>query len=1182
MTNHSKPETGSTQPETSPIAVIGLGCLFPQANDVGSFWTNIKSGSDAITEVPETHWKTADYFNEDPKAPDQVYAKRGGFLSPVDFNPMQYGILPNAVEATDTSQLLGMVAVEQALQDAGYDRDREFDREKVSVILGVTGALELVIPLGARLGHPRWRQALKDAGIEDEVAEDVISRIADSYVPWQENSFPGLLGNVVAGRISRHFDFGGTNCVVDAACGSSLSALNLAALELSAGKADMVISGGIDTFNDIFMYTCFSKTPALSPSGHARPFDAGADGTTLGEGLGVVILKRLADAERDGDKIYAVIRGIGASSDGRGAAIYEPNAAGQEKAVRRAYAQADISPETIELIEAHGTGTKVGDAIEIKGLRSVFGEADTPRCAIGSIKSQIGHTKAAAGSAGMIKACLALYHKTLPPTIKVERPSPAVTDGRSPFYVNTRTRPWVGSAAHPRRAGISALGFGGSNYHCLLEEYRPEKPLRDWQGDIQIALFSAGDEDGLAKTVENFETGSGWQQLRRQAAQSRRQFDVSQPYRLGLVVEREKTDRTAQRRNALTLLEKNRGQQQWSSPDGVFFAAGESGPSAVLFPGQGAQYPGMLQDLGIQFPAFLAAFEAADRAFAANAGPGAGRLAELVYPPPRFDQQQAAEDEARLRATATAQPALGAVSLGALDVLSDFGFRPTAFAGHSYGELTALCAAGCFGRETLHMLSRLRGELMAAGEGDRGSMLAVSAPLADIETLLAEGALDLVLANRNMPEQGVLSGSSEEIRKAAAFFEGKGVRCKPLSVSAAFHSRLVADAARPFAAKLQEVDFSAPAVAVYANSSGRRYPDEPAQARDLLAGQLASPVDFITEIESLYQAGIRTFVEVGPGARLTGMVKAILKGRDHQALAIDASSGQRAGLHDLARALTQLAVGGQALDLTVWDENIDAEALPEPAKKPGMTIPVGGANHFVAPARRPPAAPRPMAKDTNTNSVQQAESPTPKAPASPSASPAMSPATPPLAPPPAADGSLQEALRISQQSLQALQSLQEQTAQLHKKFLEGQDSAARSFLELIQQQQTLLRGEQPVSTAAEAGKQTPPAFAEQPPAAVKPAAEPAKTSSPAAQDAQAAPSAPAAASGRAGEVLLEVVAEKTGYPVEMLELEMALDADLGIDSIKRVEILSALQERLPEAPAVRPEDLGGLQTLGQI
>src|SRR4051794_26941854 len=336
-----------------------------------------------------------------------TYARRGGFLDVVDFNPMEFGIAPRDIEATDTSQLLGLVAAKQALNDAGVvlaNRDRQgagdvevhplpdgrgspktVDRNRVSVILGVTGTLELVIPLGARLGHPKWKRAMQEAGIPADAAEDAARRIAESYVPWQENSFPGLLGNVVAGRIANKLDLGGTNCVVDAACASSLSAVHLAALELQTGRADVAVTGGIDTFNDIFMYMCFSKTPALSPTGDAKPFDADGDGTILGEGLGVVVLKRLADAERDGDTVYAVLRGIGSSSDGKGNAIYAPSTAGQKKAILNAYNLAGVTPDTIELVEAHGTGTRVGDTAEITALTEVYSEKPSgsrPWCAI--------------------------------------------------------------------------------------------------------------------------------------------------------------------------------------------------------------------------------------------------------------------------------------------------------------------------------------------------------------------------------------------------------------------------------------------------------------------------------------------------------------------------------------------------------------------------------------------------------------------------------------------------------------------------------------------------------------------------------------------------------------------------------------------------------------------------------
>ncbi|MDX2481754.1 MAG: SDR family NAD(P)-dependent oxidoreductase [Desulfuromusa sp.] len=1154
-TDHSK--KNNQHPATAaPVAIIGIGSMYPQADNAGKFWTNIKNRVDAITEVPDSHWRAEDYYNQDPKVADKVYAKLGGFLSPVEFNPMDYGILPNAIEAIDTSQLLGLLAVEQALKDAGYAAEKDFDHERVSVILGITGTLELVIPLGARLGYPRWKEALEDAGVEKDLADDVIQRISDSYVPWQENSFPGLLGNVVAGRISKHFNFGGTNCTVDAACGSSLSALNLAALELISGRSDMVVTGGIDTFNDIFMYTCFSKTPALSPSGHARPYDANTDGTTLGEGLGIVVLKRLEDAERDGDNIYAVIKGIGASSDGRGSAIYEPNAKGQAKALLRAYEQGNVSPDTIELIEGHGTGTRVGDAIEVNALHEVFGVAEKPWCALGSIKSQIGHAKAAAGVAGLIKATLALYHKVLPATIKVEKPPENLIAADTPFYVNTETRPWIPRADHPRRAGISALGFGGSNFHCLLEEYQPEKQVVDWDGNVQIVPFSAANDTDLASTLRNFSSEGDWSQFRLAAAEKRGQFKPTDPKRLILVVEKDQTNRSGQLENALAMLEKNQGQQLWETPDGIYYAAGESdGAIAMLFPGQGAQYPGMLKDLALQFPTFLATLQDADQAFGLNAGLARGSLTDMIYPRPQFIPEAKQIAVADLQATEVAQPALGAVSLAAGRVLAGFGVAADSVAGHSYGELVALCAAEVFTTEELHNLSRLRGELMAAGAGDRGSMVAVSAPLEQVENFLAEESLDLVLANRNTPGQAVLSGATAEIEKAIELLNQRGINNKQLAVAAAFHSKLIAPAAQPFAEKLQSVNFKDPRKNVFSNTTGALYPTSAPAVRDLLAEQLASPVDFVAEIESIYQAGGRTFIEVGPGGRLTGMVKAILGDRIHHAIALDSSNGKRSGINDLARMLAKLSVLGQPIALSLWDEGFAATQQQSGQKKKGISVSICGANYYKKPEKRPPL------KVKNVVSIpESAQAAKSTVQSTPSQSVAVS----------AESGSLQEALRITQQSMQALQTLQEQTSKLHQQFLEGQQTATQSFMQLVDQQRMLLQGATGSAMVA-------------PPAPIlSPVTEPGIVQ----PDSSVLVPIPAPEAATNNEsvapLLLEIIAEKTGYPVEMLELEMALDTDLGIDSIKRVEILSALQEKLPSAPVIRPEDLGTLQTLGQI
>ncbi|TSK07974.1 MAG: SDR family NAD(P)-dependent oxidoreductase [Geobacter sp.] len=1195
-TDDLKPATSSNG---NQLAIIGIGCLFPKAGDKDAYWANITDGVDAITEVPPTHWPVDAYFDEDKRSPDHTYGRRGGFLSPVDFNPMEFNIPPNVLEAIDTSQLLGLIAAGQALKDAGYGPERAWDKSNVSVILGVTGTLELVIPLGARLGHPIWRSALKDAGVDEETAKDVVERISDSYVSWQENSFPGLLGNVVAGRISKQYDLGGTNCVVDAACASSLSALHLASMELNSGKTDIVVTGGIDTFNDIFMYMCFSKTPALSPSGNAKPFDVSADGTILGEGLGLVVLKRLADAERDGDRIYAVVRGVGSSSDGKGDAIYAPSAAGQKKALLDAYKNADVTPESIGLLEAHGTGTKVGDAVEVSALREVYGKSDAPWCALGSVKSQIGHAKAAAGSAGLIKAALALHNKVIPPTIKVQTPQKEVVADSSPFYLPAAKRPWFPRPDVPRRAGVSAFGFGGSNFHVVLEEYRPEKEVADWDGNTQIITLAGADAAAITAQLDTVPAGSAeaasaWTAVRDFALASRSSFDAKAPCRLALVVEHDKTNLAALVKNARAMLAKN-DKSAWQTPDGAYFACGGvPGKLGVLFPGQGSQYNGMLNDLACSFPQVLDALVTADAGFLSENG---SRLSDLIYPPSAYDEATRVGQEEALRATQAAQPAIGATSLGALRLLQAFGVAPEAVAGHSYGELTALCAAGRLDEGAFHELSRLRGKLMGAGDGDKGSMLAVSAPLAKIAEVVAAEKLDLVIANKNAPTQAVLSGATAEIKRAVAIFKERGLTCKELPVAAAFHSSLVADASKPFLTTLEKIDMPQGRIPVYANTTAALYPADTAQAKAQLAAQLAKPVEFVAEIEAMYAAGVTTFVEVGPGNRLTGLAQAILSERPHLAVALDASSGKRSGIADLARVLAQLSVLGYGVNLALWDEG--HRPAPVTGKKPALSIPISGANYVKPKQKKPPVPPKPVAASVAPfQNTSQAAAPVQHAAQRPQAPQQVAAPVAPVAQqsfaPVQAAGqeSLSESLRLAREGMAVLQKMQEDTAQLHRRFLEGQEVAAKTFQALLEQQQQLVMGgmRAPAATVA---PQVAPAAPVQAATFVAPAPtytpaavpQPAATIQAASVAAQAAPVAsakPAADNEHITQALLAVIAEKTGYPVEMLELDMGMDSDLGIDSIKRVEILSALQERLPGSPVIGPEHLGTLRTLGDI
>ena len=432
----------------------------------------------------------------------------------------------------------------------------------------------------------------------------------------------------------------------------------------------------------------------------------------------------------------------------------------------------------------------------------------------------------------MIKAALALHHKVLPPTIKVTRPIEGAEPGRSPFYVNTEPRPWLPRGDHPRRAAVSAFGFGGSNFHCVLEEAEPALPGIDWDGDVQVVALSADRPDALLAALEGWPRDLAWAAFRGEAARSRARFRAGDTCRLLLVVERETTDLGRIVAKARALVAAGRS----SASEGIFVGSGPAaGGLAMLFPGQGSQYVGMLRDLACRFPMVHVALADANRVALDD-----GRcLGDLIYPHPAFSDDERARHEAALRATAVAQPALGALSLGVLGILDHFGVAPAAVGGHSFGELTALCAAGRIDAEALGRLARSRGRLMAgpaqadrdANDQDRGAMLAVMAPLDRIAAALRDDAFDLVIANKNAPDQAVLSGPTAEIARAARRFDEQGIRTKTLDVSAAFHSRFVAAARGPFAETLRAVSFDPPRVPVYANASGAVYPADAEEAR---------------------------------------------------------------------------------------------------------------------------------------------------------------------------------------------------------------------------------------------------------------------------------------------------------------------------------------------------------------
>lgn len=1174
-----------------PVAIIGMGCFFPKSLGIKQYWRLLVKGEDAVTEVPPTHWSAEDYFHENPEVPDHVYCKRGGFLPHVSFDPTEFGIPPASLEATDTSQLLGLVAAKTALENAGYTERREFDRSKVSVILGATGTQELVIPLGSRLGHPNWRKALKSCGISESKADEIIGKISESYVPWQENSFPGLLGNVIAGRICNRLNLGGTNCAVDAACASSMSAIHLALLELFSGKSNLVITGGVDTLNDIFMHMCFAKTRILSPTGDARPFSKNADGTVLGEGIGIVILKRLADAEKDGDRIYAVIKGMGSSSDGKSQSIYAPRAEGQMAALKGAYEQAGIDPSTIKLVEAHGTGTRVGDRVEFQALSEVFSKASKGGCALGSVKSNIGHTKAAAGAAGIIKAALALHHKVLLPTLKADTPDPDLNIHESPFYLNTQSRPWIKNAGHPRRAGVSAFGFGGSNFHLVLEEYSDRKSSPSWSGAVDIFSLSSSDYNDINQKLlglkNHFQGNFSQNDLIYEAAKSRKEFSHKDSYRLVFVFNPQSSP-TDQIDKVITEF------SQWDRHDfrkgrGIYIGNGKApGKIAFVFPGQGSQYVGMGRDLVCMFPEALESLEHAENIFEnfSDLYP----ITDHIYPKGPIPEEDSQNDHAyRLQHTHIAQPAIGVISLCLSNILKRFGIFPEVAGGHSFGELTALWSSGRISERDFLTLSVRRGEIMFRASDKQGVMTAVKAPLQELENILQKSNTGVVLANKNSHEQGVLSGPEQNILKAESICRNHGFICQRLRVSAAFHTPLMKSARDDFEKVVSDIHFADSHIPVFSNTTGTIYPDKEKDIRKLLADQILNPVDFVSEIQNIFEFGVRTFLEVGPKKVLTGLIQSILKGRSFHAIAMDGSCGKGDGLEDLAHTLSYLASLGYPVKLDQW-ESISEENI----RKQKMSIDLSGANIRLGTKKRTTFE----KTDTPENLKDQTNSIAHSSKDNFSGSKETEINAPDIENLPARQQNImknqnnnfsehiQSALRVVQDGMKSMQTLQIQTAESHRKFLETQTETGRILQQMMMQTQHLT--EVAMGVVHDPMPQLQKPFQKHPetvqPVITEAKKVPAKNID---DNVVIKPSSEESVFRRSDNkplktVLLTVVSELTGYPSEMLGLDMDIESDLGIDSIKRVEILSSMEEKVPGLPQVSPEYLGRLKTLGQV
>jgi acyl transferase domain-containing protein/NAD(P)-dependent dehydrogenase (short-subunit alcohol dehydrogenase family) len=1160
------------------IAIIGMAGFFPDAPDVDTYWHNILRRHVAFSEVPAQRWDWRLYYDADPQAADKVVSRWGGFLPETVFDPLFFGIPPKTLTSVETVQLLVLESTRLALADAGY-QERPFDRERTSVFIGAgAGENDLGQMFSFRALMPHYFGAS---------AAEILSRMKPAVPEWDPDVFTGVITNIIAGRVANRFNLGGTSCTIDAACASALAAMRAGMLELRSGESDLAIVGGADTLMGPFAYSCFSVVGALSPKGVSRPFDEQADGLVLGETVATVILKRLADARRDGDRVYAVIKGIAASSDGRAKSLTAPSADGQLLALTRAYQNAGIDPRTVGLIEAHGTATKVGDLAEAAALRQFFSQqaAEARSCAVGSVKSQIGHAKCAAGIAALIKAVLALHHKVLPPTVGVETPIADLDGPDNPLYLNTRTRPWIVDGRHPRRAGVSAFGFGGTNFHAVIEEApavvggRPAlAPLSTW--DTELLLFKADGREALTQKISAL-----LRQLQSGAVCALKDLaftlagDYSSQKENGVrlaVVAASLPDLAAKLESAVAMLASGA-----AAAAGIYFEAGAPVAAdriAFVFPGQGSQYPGMLQSLAVAFAEVRAVFERFDAHLAEQLPKP---LSRYIYPPDLFKSEERKSVERALTQTFVAQPAMGAADAAMLCLLARLGLRPAMAAGHSYGEYVALFAAGVLDEKSLALISEARGRfILQASQPEPGTMAAVKAPEEAVAGAIA--GLDQVwIANLNGPRQTVISGTQTGVRQAIERLSQKKLSCVPIPVACAFHSPIVAGAQSRLAEFFGQFEFRPAHLPVFSNTTAGLFPEAAEAIRNLLIEQLARPVRFVDEVEAMYAAGARVFVEVGAGSVLTHLIDRILDGKPHAAICTDVKG--QASLTQLQHALARLAVLGAILTLEPLFAGRGVRRLDLERLTAQDSAALSKTAYIIGQDGVRPAAQAARAHIQPPRAIRFADD----GPATPGPRPQIA-ATPDAPHTKSFGGETMETFKpapsvhAGRPDLTVMIKFQE----LMSQFLETQKAVMTAYLGAGEGV-----GLDAAGTAFAAAPLLDPSAAPADPPPLDPITAWGMPSAPvppppAAVREEAAPAPELEQRFDLSAVLLKIVSERTGYPGEMLDLKLEIEADLGIDSIKRVQITEELVASLDSAGIRLPNEelaaIAGSLTLGEI
>lgn len=941
------------------IAIVGMAGCYPGAGNIRRYWQNILDKVDAVSAA-DPEW-VGPYFEESVNgsatSEDRIYTTRGGFLRDLArVDPLAHGVMPSVAAGSDPDHLLALHYAGEALADAGYAQ-REFKRERTGVILGrgTYGNRALASTMSRNLFLDQALDLVRSLRPDFSAAE--VQGIKDAFKsqlpPFQAEHIGVLTPNVIAGLICNRFNLMGPSCIVDAACASTLIALEQAVSQLSNGHCDLMITGGIHAHTPPQIFIQFCRINALS-RGQLRPFQKGADGTLLGEGLGLMMLKRLADAEADGDRIYAVIRGIGSASDGRAKGLLAPRLEGEVLALRRAYQTSGIDPASVGLIEAHGTGTALGDATEIAALAEVFaGRGAGAHIGITAVKSMIGHCMPASGSAALIKTALALHHKLLPPML-CEEPDPALGLDKTPFYILNEKRPWVHGGAEPRRAGVNAFGFGGINCHVILEEYLPTRRVQAQvlhrPGNGELLLLAAASPAALleciARLAVHLKAPDADLAAIAKASAARASGSTSASYRLALIA----ADAAEALSKLASAREKLLGEAQpFKTRNGSHYGFGATpGKLCFLYPGEGSQYPNMLADLAMQFPQIREWFDIIEAAAIAR---GAPSRADVLFPPPSgLDEAAQALLAERLYEMDTAAESVFAASLGLQSFYDSLGLVPEAMLGHSTGENTALSVWCDSHRDNraqviaaIHQVNARYRQLEAEGRIVQGTLLTVGALNAETRAQLMADLGGMVVAMDNCPNQLVLFGSAEQASALHERLAAAGALCAALPFGRAYHTPLFAPMAEAIRAYYPTLSLLPRAgINLYSACSAAPFPRDPAGLVELTARQWQSPVRFAETLHRLYADGVRVFVEVGPSANLSAFVEDTLRGKA-DVLALASNSRRKAGPLQLMQTLAQLFAAGVAFDPAALFAHrdlpvLDLDAAPSAPGRPLMQL----------------------------------------------------------------------------------------------------------------------------------------------------------------------------------------------------------------------------------------------------